>query len=315
MKAIKLSLLLSLIVTLFGCQPEQRLEQGEGFIETVNGKIWYRVTGNGNGTPLLLLHGGPGFTSHPLNPMSELGSDRPIIFIDQLGSGRSDILKDTSLMTIENFVEHISQVKSGLGLNEFYLYGHSWGTMLAMDFYLKYPEGIKGIIFASPLLSTEMWSKDADKLIKELPDSVQQDIAIHTANKTYDSPEYQEAMGVYYTNYVARKTPWDANIDSTFSMANLEIYSFMWGPSEFKATGNLKDYNRLDEVKTISVPTLFICGEYDEAQPSTVQFYQSLVRNSRFEVIENSAHVLTHDNPEKHNQIVREFLMENDQKE
>ncbi|MEO9803486.1 MAG: proline iminopeptidase-family hydrolase [Reichenbachiella sp.] len=312
MKKIRLSQFVSftfIVLISIGCQSKSRLTPGEGFLEVTGGKVWYRIVGEGEGTPLLLLHGGPGFTSHYLNPMSALGKDRPVIFVDQLGAGRSDHAIDQSMMTIASFVDQINEVKVALGLDQYYIYGHSWGTMLGMDYYSEHPEGIKGLILASPLLSTKMWSDDAEKLISLLPDSIQRAIDINTKNETFESPEFLQAMDVYYQAYVARKLPWDANMDSTFSQMNPEVYNHMWGPSEFRAMGNLKNFDRLDTAKKIAVPTLFLCGEYDEAQPATVKYYQSLVPNSRFTIIENSAHALTHDNPEKHNAVVGQFLL------
>lgn len=313
MKAIKiyeLSVLTLLLALIVGCLPNTSLTSGEGYAEVTGGKIWYRIVGEGNKTPLLLLHGGPGVPSYYLNPLADLSKDRSVIFFDQLGCGRSDRNIDTTLMTVESYVEQLEQLRETLGLKEFYLYGQSWGTMLAVDYYLKYPKGIKALILSSPALSTSMWTKDAEELIATLPDSIQTAIKINVENGTYDSPEYQQAITVYYQNFVARKLPWDANMDSTFAEMNEEIYGFMWGPSEFTATGNLKDYNRTEKLGEIKIPTLFICGEYDEARPSTVQYYQSLVPDSKFAMIKDAAHITMHDNPEQDIQVISSFLLE-----
>src|SRR3954451_10518434 len=122
----------------------------EGYINVKGGKVWFRIVGSGNNTPLVLLHGGPGATSYYLNPLAPLSKDSPFVFLDQLGCGRSSRITDTTLMTIDNYVEELAQLKKALGIKEYYLYGHSWGTMLGIDYYLKYPEGIKAIIFSSP---------------------------------------------------------------------------------------------------------------------------------------------------------------------
>ena len=242
--------------------------------------------------------------------MKDLGKDRPIIFLDQLGCGRSDRSIDTSLMTTENFVKQVEEFRTYLGIKEFYLYGHSWGTMLGVDYCLKYPDHVKAMILASPALSVSKWMEDAEGLIKTLPDSIQTMIKINDENGTYSSPEYQQAMQVFYENYVIRKLPWDVNIDSTFAGANLEVYEHMWGPSEFKATGNLKDFERTDKLSEINVPTLFVCGEYDEARPTTVKYFQSLVPNAKFSMIKDAAHITMHDNPVENNEVIGKFLRE-----
>ncbi|WKK67515.1 proline iminopeptidase-family hydrolase [Lutimonas zeaxanthinifaciens] len=295
-------------IFILGCQPNSKLTQGEGFIDVTGGKVWYKIVGEGDNTPLLLLHGGPGFTSYYLNPMADLAKDRPVIFFDQLGCGRSDREIDTTLMTVEAYVEQVEQLRKTLGLKEFYLYGHSWGTMLGIDYYLSYPDHVKAMIFASPALSVSKWSKDADVLVSTLPDSIQTDIKTSVENNTFDTPSYEHAITVFYQRYVARKLPWDANMDSTFAGANLNVYNYMWGPSEFTATGTLKNYERADKLPEIKVPTLYVCGEYDEARPETVQYFQSLTPGSKMAVIEDAAHVTMHDNPEQNNMVIEGFL-------
>ena len=117
---------LIMVYTLFSsCEHQKSLKPIEGFINVKGGKVWYRIVGEGDKTPILLLHGGPGVPSYYLNPLAALSKDRPVIFLDQLGCGRSDVITDTSLLTVENFVEELEQFKQALGLKDYYLYGQS----------------------------------------------------------------------------------------------------------------------------------------------------------------------------------------------
>lgn len=295
-------------IFILGCQSKKELTPGEGFVNVTGGKVWYRIVGGGTETPLVLLHGGPGFPSYYLNPLAELSNERPIIYLDQFGCGRSDGNNDTGLMTIETFVEQFQQFTDSLGLQEFHLYGHSWGTMLGMDYYMQHPDKVKSLIFASPCLSIPRWEADCKELIKSLPDSVQMAIETNEKSGNYESTEYQNAINIFYQNFVARKLPWDANIDSTFAGANIDVYNYMWGPSEFTPTGTLQKYDRTEKLKEIDVPSLYICGEYDEARPSTVKYYHGLTPNSKYAVIEDAAHISMHDNPEQNNLEINNFL-------
>ena len=126
-------------------------------MEVEGGKVWYGILGEGDNTPLLVMHGGPGSTSRSFYQYSSIAQDRPIIMFDQLGSGRSDYHEDTSLLKVENFVEQVETLKNELGLTEFYVLGHSWGSALELEFYLAPPKGIKGLIFSSPYFSTPIW--------------------------------------------------------------------------------------------------------------------------------------------------------------
>ena len=306
---IRASIVLVLIasVLLNSCQHQEEIQTGEGYIKVDGGKVWYRVTGNGDNTPILVLHGGPGAPSYYLKPLSALGVDRKVIFYDQLGCGKSDRSTDTTLMTVDHFVEELKTVVNHFGLKEFYLYGQSWGTMLGTDYYLKYPQGIKAMILSSPSISIPLWLKDADILLSTLPGSIQNTVRNYEQNKNFSAPGYQEAVQVYYQNFMARKLPWSADIDSTFSQFG-QSYQYMWGPSEFTATGPLKTYDQTSRLGEIKVPTLFITGEFDSARPSTVKYYQSLVPGAKFEVIEGAAHLTMQDKPEESNRVVMEFL-------
>ncbi|MHA8094953.1 proline iminopeptidase-family hydrolase [Aquirufa lenticrescens] len=280
----------------------------EGFIEVEGGKIWYRIDGEGDKTPLLILHGGPGSSSYYLEPLKELSKDRPVIFIDQLGCGRSTRITDTTLMTIEKNVDQLEQVRKALKLERFYLYGHSWGTMLGMDYYLKYPKGIKALIFASPLFSTKIWTQDADTLIAALPEATQKAVRESDAQKTYSSESYKQAMKVYYKAHLRRGNDTKSRKDTLDQYFGEKVYTFMWGPSEFKATGNLLHYDRLKELATIKVPTLLTAGEFDEARPVSVRYYTSLIPGAQFQVISDAAHVTMGDNPRENNRVLRQFL-------
>jgi len=254
-----------------------------------------------------MLHGGPGMPSYYLKPLSSLGNDRKIIFFDQLGCGKSDHITDTTLMTVDHYVEEVAKVVQHFGLKEYYLFGQSWGTMLGTEFYLKHPEGIKAVILSSPAISIPRWLEDADSLISILPDSVQQAIRINEKKKNYNAPEYKKGVQLFYENFVARKLPWSADIDSCFMQIGKQ-YDYMNGPSEFTIVGPLKSFDRTDRLHEINVPTLFITGEYDEAAPSTVKYYQSLVPGAKLEIIPGAGHFTMQDSPEKNNKAVSDFL-------
>jgi proline iminopeptidase len=284
----------------------------EGYIDVKGGKIWYRIVGSGNKTPLLLLHGGPGSASYYLNPLAELAKDRPVIFFDQLGCGRSDRITDTALMTLDNYVDEVAQLKKALGIKEYYLYGHSWGTMLGIDYYLKHSDGIKAIVFGSPLFSTGLWINDAQELIKTLPDSIQQIINVNEQNQTYSSLDYQRAVQIYYHHFLRRTENYQADVDSGTKAFGQNVYEYMWGPSEFKATGTLKNFNRLAELSKIKVPVLLTCGDYDEARPATVKYYQSILPGAKLTVINNSGHSTMIDNTADNNKAIVDFLLKLD---
>ena len=302
------SFIFLLLIVIFPSCIETGLKSGEGYVEVEGGRVWYRIVGSGSVTPLLLLHGGPGMPSYYLNSLSQLSDDRPVIFYDQLGAGRSDRPDDPSLWHLDRFVEELAQLRKELGLEEVHILGHSWGTMLAVDYMLTEPKGVKSLILASPALSVQRWSDDAKVLLTTLPESVQKIIDLHESEGTTETLEYQEAVMEYYKLYLCRSDPWPAEMDSVFVNFNPDIYGQMWGPSEFTSTGSLKNYERADVLPKLNLPVLFTTGRYDEATPKSVEYYQSLVANSKLVIFENSAHMTMLDEPEEYANTVRDYL-------
>jgi proline iminopeptidase len=303
------SLVLVSLFTIFtaACGPKG-LQPGEGYVQVPGGRVWYRIVGSGTATPLLLLHGGPGAPGYYLKPLAALSDERPVVFYHQLGAGHSDPITDTTLLTVDRFVAELAAVREALGLDEVHLLGHSWGTMLATDYLLTRPAGVRSVIFASPAISIPRWLADADTLLLTMPDSIRETVARHEADGTFDAPEYQAAVMAYYQRYLARKLPWSADVDSTFTQMSLAVYGHMWGPSEFTATGTLQDYDRTSRLGEITIPTLFTTGRYDEARVPTVEYYRSLVRGAELAIIEKAAHVTMQDDSAENVRVVREFL-------
>ncbi len=301
-----------LLLCLSACALYSGQSVREGYIPVTGGKIWYRVTGSGNATPVILLHGGPGSSSDYLKPLEALSVDRPVIVYDQLGCGRSDNPNNPELWRIERFVEELGQVRSALKLKEVHLYGHSWGTMLAVDYMLKKPQGVKSLTLASPCLSVARWTDDARELIEKLPFTTRQAIRRHEREGTTDSREYEAAVAEYLKNYLCRLSPWPAELMEAFDRANQKIYRTMWGPSEFYPTGNLKTYERVERLREIKVPTLFTAGRHDEATPAATAWYRSHVPYSALRIFEQSSHLAMFEERDAYLECVREFLKAHD---
>jgi proline iminopeptidase len=89
---------------------------------------------------------------------------------------------------------------------------------------------------------------------------------------------------------------------------NPEIYKYMWGPTEFNATGTLLEFDVTARLYEIDVPVMFITGELDEARPETVASFQKLVPGARMTVIEDAAHATIGKKPEQYMEVLEAFL-------
>jgi proline iminopeptidase len=282
---------------------------GQGFIEVPGGPVWYHVAGAGPGVPLLVLHGGPGGTSCSYSRLEVLGDQRPVIRYDQLGSGRSGRPDDRSLWTVQRFVEELHLVRKHLGLDRMHLLGHSWGGALAAAYVLdKGTEGIVSLTLSSPLLSTPAWVDDANLLRQQLPDEVRQVLSDQEAAGTTDSEAYQEASEVFYERFVYAGEKPPEPPECAGAPWNEAVYRYMWGPTEFHATGTLLDFDLSPRLGEIDLPVLFIAGEFDEARPETVAGFQQRIPGARLEVIEDVAHASLSKAPERYAAVLEAFL-------
>lgn len=306
------SLVLALSLTAAACSNprdlSKELKPGSGFIQVPGGRVWYNVVGTGHRTPLLVLHGGPGASSYYLKPLGALGDDRPVIFYDQLGGGHSDRPTDSTLWTMDRYVQEVTAVRKALGLERVHIMGHSFGTLILADYLKTKPKGVRSVIFASPVLDVPGYIEDVAVLLKQFPDSTQRIIKEAEQNGTTNSAAYQSAMMDFYHAHIGRNLPWSADLDSTITQLNPGPYVYMQGPSEFTITGTLKSYNQTASLKDIKVPTLFITGQYDEAVPSRVQSFQKMTPGSKLEIVAGAAHMTMQDQPTAVVHILRDWF-------
>jgi proline iminopeptidase len=290
------------------------LTPGEGFADVPGGKVWYRVYGSGDRTPLVMLHGGPGGRSCAFDVIADdLAVDRPVVIYDQLGSGRSERPEDTSLWRTDRFVEELAALREHLRLTRMHLLGHSWGGTLATEYLLTtQPSGVESVILSSPLISTPRWVADANRLRRTLPDDVQQELDRCEAAATLTDVTCQAATDAFYERFVRGAKTLPAVPDCEGVTSNDVIYQQMWGATEFSATGSLRDYDRSDRLGELRMPVLFIAGRHDEAAPETLADFQRHIAGAKLTVLEHSAHATYRTETAEYVRIVREFLAEVD---
>lgn len=282
----------------------------EGNIKVKGGKIWYQIAGHeSSGIPLLTIHGGPGAPHNYLKPLIAFKQERPVIFYDQLGCGNSERPNDLNLWTIERFVDELEQIRTELKLDKVHILGQSWGTMLALEYYLKKnPKGVMSLILSGPFLSTKIWMWDQMKWISLLPKNIQDNIKIHEKNEDFNSIEYQDAMMCFYRKHLCRIDPWPEDLIAAMEGMGMDVYLNMWGPSEFTMTGTLKDADLTSELHKINVPVLITCGEFDEATPETSKFYSEKISNSELHIFKDASHSHLLEKPEEYMDVVGSFI-------
>lgn len=283
------------------------LPAGEAYLPVTGGRIWFKVSGSGAATPAILLHGGPGYGSFYMKPLEALSDERPVVRYDQLGGGKADPASDTTLFTIARYVAELDSLRAKLGFDKIHVIGHSWGTILGLEYYRAHPDHVASLTLMSAALDIPSWEQHARELLKTLSDSAQKAVAAAEAAKNYDSKEWQAANNEFMAKYVVQR-PVAADWDSTFATVGMPVYMYMQGPSEYTIVGTLKKYNATPFLKKVKVPTLFTVGSVDEANPATIKKFAAMTPGATVVVIPNAAHLVQWDNPEATVKAIRDFL-------
>ena len=263
-------------------------------------KVWTKRVGNNPDKKVLLLHGGPGGTHEFFLCFDGYFPSEGIeyYYYDQLGSYYSDQPSDTSLWTIDRFVEEVEQVRIALNLDKdnFYLLGQSWGGILAMEYALKYQDNIKGLIISNMMASAPEYNQYAQEVLgPQMDPEILKEVNQIEANKDFTNPRYMEVlMNHYYPEHLLRLPleEWPEATFRAFKHMNQEVYVYMQGYSEFGITGDatLKDWDVRAELSNISVPTLVIGATHDTMDPEHMEWMSEEVQNGRFLLCPNGSH-------------------------
>jgi len=275
-------------------------------IETPKGtfQVWTKRVGNNPRMKLLLLHGGPAATHEYFECFESFLPLEGIEFIyyDQLGSAYSDQPKDPELWTAERFVEEVEQVRKALGLNRdnFYLLGHSWGGILAIEYALKYQEHLRGLIISNMMASGPEYDAYAENVLaKQMEPAVLEEIKGLEAAGDFGNPRYMELLVPnYYMKHICRLPEWPDPVNRAFARINQEIYVIMQGPSEFGISGRLEKWDRKADLKNIAVPTLVIGAKHDTMDPAHMEWISKQVPNGSYLFCPNGSHMCMWDDQE-----------------
>ena len=287
--------------------PEAVVEDGR--IAVPGGEVWYRTIGEG-GTPLLLLHGGPGLPHGYLAPHDALAEDRQLVYYDQLGCGRSDRPDDVSLWTVERFVEELQGVRDALGLDELHLLGHSWGGSLALAYVLAHPEGVRSVTLSSAPASWPRFGEDMLKLKGGLPADVLETMEHHEQHGWQACPEYQAAMMAFHQRHLCRLPHWPEPFHEAMADPGAAVYGAMRGTHGWRPEGVLGDWDVMDRLGEIEAPVLLLVGRHDMCTPEHLADVAQRLPHARTAMLENSSHLAFFEEPGSYLRAVSDFLAE-----
>jgi proline iminopeptidase len=291
-------------------------------IETPKGqfRVWTKRVGNNPAIKVLLLHGGPAATHEYFEAFDSYFPAAGIeyYYYDQLGSAYSDQPNEPELWDLPRFVEEVEQVREALGLDQsnFYLLGHSWGGILAMEYALKYQQHLKGLIISNMMASIPAYNEYARTVLMPAMDqSVLAEVQRLEATGKTEEPRYMELLlPHHYEKHLLRMpaSEWPDPVNRAFAHLNRAIYVPMQGPSELGASGKLVNWDRTADLGKITVPTLVIGSRYDTMDPAHMETMAGKVRKGRYLFCPNGSHMAMYDDQKVYVDGVVRFLQDVD---
>ena len=280
--------------------------------------LWTKRIGNNPKIKVLLLNGGPGATHEYFECFENFLPKEGIEFIyyDQLGTGRSTNPMDTAYWDLARYVEEVETVRKALNLNKdnFYLLGHSWGGILAMEYAVKYKANLKGLIISNMMASCPAYDKYAEEVLApQMDPSVLAEIRALEAANDFGNPRYMEILiPNFYEKHVCRipAQDWPEPMSRSLNQTNQSLYVTMQGPSEFGLSGKLEQWNRMEDLKDIKVTTLVIGATHDTMDPAYMEKMANNMENGSFLLCPKGSHMCMYDDQERYMYGLIKFLKE-----
>lgn len=308
----------------------------ESFKERSGTKYWELSTGSKIGytkieregtvkrNPIIYLHGGPGGLIRDefietFRPLSKLGHD--LYFYDQVGSGHSERLKEIKEYSVKRHQEDLEEIISKIGSDKVILIGHSWGSMLAINYLQDHDESIERIILSGPGPILPI-NKNASQEIA--PDSLAlRDPEFSNREGNKKANNWRSRAISKWAYLFNSKLGSDQEVDDFFTHLNQELSKstdcnqtnnkrFRGGGGYYSHIFTIKSFRLVEDqrekLKVLNTPILIIRGQCDNQKWGFTKEYLDLFANSELRIMEDVGHDLIGGNREKYYELVSGFL-------
>jgi proline iminopeptidase len=284
---------------------------------TVNGaKLW--VETEGKGEPLFLIAGGPGNSHVYMHSFEGLKDSFLLVYIDNFGRGKSDTATIISQYSIERDVEDVEGVRKALGFNKINLLGHSYGSLVAQSYAIKYGPNLTHLIIANGLFSNKMWQEanDNSNHVYEENDPEHWDSLMVLRSQGYRSSDgihsdlyfrFHSPLLYWYCPDNVKRFPEDKTYPNDFNRRL--YYQFVGKDGDFIVGNEVAKFDVRNKLKDLKMPVLIIAGRYDRvAVPKFSILFKKYCPQATFIMFEHSGHFPQIEEAEKEFQLIITFL-------
>jgi proline iminopeptidase len=267
--------------------------------------VWTRRVGTGP-IKLLLLPGGPGCSHEYFEVFEDFLPQRGVelIYYDPLGTGGSDRPDDPSLWTMPHFVEEVERVRAALGLEDFYMLGHSAGGWVAIEYALTHPGHLRGLVLSNTNASVRSWLEYTDQVVaEEAPPDVNaklRDCKARGDGDCYDALSGPYMQKRYLDIEPPLDPPWPAAVAvACFGRGSSEkMGPVTLGVPAFKMAGTVSGWDRWKDLDRIDVPTLVLASRRDIHSPADEAKIAARIPGATLAMLERGSHSAMYDNQE-----------------
>ena len=279
----------------------------EGTVSVPGGSLHYTIRGQGE--PVLVLSGGPGFAGDYMAPVAaELSSSHRTILPDQRGTGRSRLEKlDETSLTVELAVADLERLRRELGIATWIVLGHSWGGMLGMLYLAAHPEAVRALVLVDSGGPTrDFYEPFGDNLEARLlpADREAVDFWRQPAQRQADPQRatYESLRAKVPAYFFERRKAW-----SFVALMRPEGYTAAVNRlllADLERTG----YDLRPALRRVHVPALVLQGRQDPMPESVAIELHGLIEGSRLRFLDRCGHFPWIEQPEAFYAAVRGFL-------
>ncbi len=311
-----LFLVLAILAALYTSKGEPAFQHPEGKFYTINGSnLWTETIGKGD--PFFIISGGPGGAHAGMHNFDALKDVCTLVYVDYFGRGKSDTAKDAREYSIERDIQDLDALRKAMHFEKISILGHSYGSIVAQLYALRYPNQTKHLIVANGFFSGEMWQENDNNSNHEIkenyPEVWERLMTVRSNGHHSSSKEHQKIYSEvpYGFLYAYNPEKFRTTLDPEYpnSMNTKLYYQLVGEDGDFIIGGDVAKFDVRMQLKELKMPVLVSAGRYDRVSvPLFAVQYKKYCPQAQFEMFEYSGHNPQVEEPEKYFKIIREFL-------